>query len=467
MNAWNWIMPATILLGLLVTSARGDDAARIGSRLEPFVDDFLIERMEGVELQLQHPVPRETVITFDAPWEGDTSAYVTVFKDGDRYRMYYRGSGGDSGTAEVTCTAESPDGIHWTKPKLGLFEVAGTKENNVVWIVKGGHAFVPFKDTNPSAKPDETYKAVAPTSGDAKGAVLYTYVSRDGYHWKQLGTEPIITDGKFDSQNLAFWDAERKEYVCYYRDYRNSTREIKRSTSKDFVRWTPGEWVTYNLAPEQYYTNAIIPYFRAPHIYVGFPKRFVLDRKAVESHRFPGVSDGVFISSRDGLVFHKWPQGFHRPGLDQENWTDRNNMAAWGILELTPGETSIYYSQHYRHPTNGMVRTTIRTDGFVSVHAGSKAGEMVTKPLVFDGKELVINYSTSAVGGVQVEIQDADGKPVSGFALDDCPVIYGDEIERVVKWKSGSDVSSLAGKPIRLRFKMTDADLYSMRFRKS
>ncbi|MCX6374748.1 MAG: hypothetical protein NTU88_01695 [Armatimonadetes bacterium] len=139
-------------------------------------------------------------------------------------------------------------------------------------------------------------------------------------------------------------------------------------------------------------------------------------------------------------------------------------MAAWGILELKPGEISIYYSQHYRHPTNGIVRTTIRTDGFVSVHAGSKAGEMVTKPLTFEGKELVINYSTSAVGGVQVEIQDAEGKPVSGFALDDCPVIYGDEIERVVKWKSGSDVSSLAGKPIRLRFRMTDGDLYSMRF---
>jgi len=467
MNAWNWVMPTTILLGLLVTLARGDDAVRIGSRLEPFVDDFLIERMDGVELQLQHPILRETVITFDEPWEGDTSAYVTVFKDGDKYRMYYRGSSGDSGHEEVTCTAESADGIHWTKPKLGLFEVAGTKENNIVWIVSGGHAFAPFKDPNPSAKPDELYKAVAPSKGDANAAVLNAYVSPDGYHWQQLGTAPIITDGKFDSQNLAFWDAERKEYVCYYRDYRNSTREIKRSTSKDFIHWTPGEWVTYNLAPEQYYTNAITPYFRAPHIYVGFPKRFVLDRKAVESHPNPGVSDGVFISSRDGLVFHKWPQAFHRPGLDQENWTDRNNMAAWGILELTPGEISIYYSQHYRHLTNGMVRTTIRTDGFVSVHAGSKAGEMVTKPLTFEGKELVINYSTSAVGGVQVEVQDADGKPISGFALDDCPVIYGDEIERVVKWKSGSDLSSLAGKPIRLRFRLSDADLYSMRFRKS
>ena len=463
----NW-MSALFVIALSVaalSAGQCTDAIKIGSRLEPFVDDCLIEKMIGVELQLQHPIRHEEVIRFDAPWEGDTSAYVTIFKDGDKYRMYYRGSGGDPAHEEVTCTAESTDGIHWTKPKLGLFEVAGGKQNNVVWVVKGGHAFVPFKDTNPAAKPGEVYKAVAPTTGDAKGAVLNAYVSSDGYHWKQLGSEPIITDGKFDSQNLAFWDAERGEYVCYYRDYRNSTREIKRATSKDFVHWTPGEWVTYNLAPEQYYTNAITPYLRAPHIYVGFPKRLLLGRKAIESHKFDGVSDGVFISSRDGLVFHKWREAFLRPGLDWQNWTDRNNMAGWGIFELTPGEISIYHSQHYRHPTNGMVRATIRTDGFVSVHAGGEEGEMLTKPLVFDGKELVINYSTSAVGGVRVEIQGEDGKPIPGFALDDCLVIYGDEIERVVKWKSGSDVSALAGKPVRLRFGLLDSDLFSLRFR--
>lgn len=465
MSLWNPLVMMIVLCAVMSTAAKADDTIRIGSRLEPFVDDYLIEKMDGVELQLQHPVRREEVIRFDAPWEGDTSAYVTIFKDGAKYRMYYRGSSGNSGLMETTCTAESTDGIHWTKPKLGLFEVAGTKENNVVWVVKGGHAFTPFKDPNPDARTDERYKAVSPLSGDGKTNILNAYVSPDGYHWKQLGTQPIITDGNFDSQNVAFWDAERKEYACYYRAYRNGTREIKRATSKDFVHWNPGEWVTYNLAPEQYYTNAITPYFRAPHICVGFPKRLVLGRKAIAVHPFDGVSDGVFISSRDGLVFHKWMEAFLRPSLDQENWTDRNNMAAWGIFELKQGEISVYYSEHYRHPTNGMVRTTIRTDGFVSVHAGGKTGEMVTKTLVFDGKELVINYSTSAAGGIQVEVQGADGKPIPGLTQDDCPVIFGDEIERVVTWKSGSSLSSLAGKPVRLEFKMTDADLYSIRFR--
>lgn len=454
------------LSAILLTGVNAQDAINIGTRLEPFVDDYLIQEMDGVRLMLHNPVVREKVFSFDAPWEGDTSAYVTVFHDGQKYRMYYRGSSGKSEHPEFTCVAESTDGIRFTRPNLGIHEFNGSKQNNIVWMVQGGHAFSPFKDTNPAAKPEEQYKAVAPMNEQGSGNALFAYTSPDGYHWKQIGDKPIISEGAFDSHNLAFWDGNRGEYVCYYRGYRNRLREIIRSTSKDFVHWTPGEWVEYTGAPpEQLYTNAITRHPRAPHIYVGFPKRLVLQRKAIEAHPIDGVSDGVFMSSRDGLNFHRWPEAFLRPGLDQDNWTDRNVMAAWGIFELTPGEISIYYSQHYRHATAHMVRTTVRTDGFVSVNAGYGGGEFVTRPIVFEGKELVINYSTSAPGEIAVEVQDASGKAVPGFALDDCPPIYGDRIERVVKWKGGSDLSSLAGKQVKLRVKMKDADLYSVRFR--
>ncbi len=437
----------------------------IGTRLEPFVDDYLIEKMDGVRLMLHSPVVREKVFGFDAPWEGETSAYVTVLHDGEKYRMYYRGSSEINKHPEFTCVAESTDGIRFTRPNLGLFEFNGSKENNIVWMAQGGHAFTPFVDTNPNAKPDERFKAVAPLNAAGKGNALFAYTSPDGYHWKRIGDKPVITEGGFDSQNLAFWDDERGEYVCYFRGWRR-VRDILRSTSRDFVTWSKPEWLSYTGAPaEDLYTNAITRYPRAPHIYVGFPKRLVPGRKAVESHPIDGVSDGVFMSSRDGLNFHRWPEAFLRPGLDRNNWTDRNIMAAWGVFELTPGEISIYYSQHYRHATAHMVRATVRTDGFVSVNAGYGGGEFVTKPLTFAGKELVINYSTSAPGEVRVEIQDASGQAVPGFALDDCPPIYGDRIERVVKWKGGSDVSSLAGKPVRLRVKMKDADVYSLRFR--
>ena len=108
--------------------------------------------------------------------------------------------------------------------------------------------------------------------------------------------------------------------------------------------------------------------------------------------------------------------------------------------------------------------TTLRLDGFVSAFGPMKGGELITKPLKFAGSKLTLNFSTSAAGSVRVEIQDAGGTAIEGFALADCPDVFGDAIERTVTWKGGADVSALAGRPVRLRFQLKDADLYSFRF---
>jgi hypothetical protein len=106
----------------------------------------------------------------------------------------------------------------------------------------------------------------------------------------------------------------------------------------------------------------------------------------------------------------------------------------------------------------------LRLDGFVSVSAPMSGGELLTKPITFTGNKLQLNFATSAAGSIQVEIQDAEGKPVPGFTLADAEPQFGDSIERAVTWKNGSDVSTLAGKAVRLRFVMKDADLYALQF---
>jgi hypothetical protein len=58
-----------------------------------------------------------------------------------------------------------------------------------------------------------------------------------------------------------------------------------------------------------------------------------------------------------------------------------------------------------------------------------------------------------------------DGAGLPGFALADAVEQVGDEIERVVRWKAGSEVGRLAGMPVRLRFVLKDADLFALRFR--
>jgi hypothetical protein len=78
---------------------------------------------------------------------------------------------------------------------------------------------------------------------------------------------------------------------------------------------------------------------------------------------------------------------------------------------------------------------------------------------------LTFNFSTSAGGSIRVELQDETGRPIPGFALADCDETFGDTLERIVTWKGKSDVSALAGKPVRIRMTLCDADVYSMRFR--
>ena len=456
----------------------------IGSRLELFVDHYLIGNLKDAQLRLNSPIPREVVFNFDKPWEGGLSAYVSILKDGDQYRMYYRG-GGDL-VREYTCLARSKDSIQWERPKLGLIEFEGSKDNNIIWTGKDkayceSHNFSPFIDRNPTAKPDQRYKAV--TLGRIKTAtekknVLLALVSADGIHWKKLRDEPIITEGAFDSHNTAFWDTVRSQYVCYLRAGQKGKKSVARTTSKDFIHWTTPELLDFgDTEPEHLYTNGIVPYFRAPHIYLGFPLRFIHpnDRNKIglEQRKTDGFSDAFFMSSRDGLHWDRtFMEAFIRPGPDPANWggAHGNTTPSWGIVPASDHEIAIYWADHYdNYPKKDLIprlwRGTVRTDGFISVNFPYRGGEMVTRPLLFEGKSLVINYATSAPGSVKVEIQDPAGKPMPGFALADCIEFWGDEIERIVAWKGGHDVSKLAGKPVRLRFVMHDADLYSIRFR--
>lgn len=136
------------------------------------------------------------------------------------------------------------------------------------------------------------------------------------------------------------------------------------------------------------------------------------------------------------------------------------------LLLCMPNELSIYVSEGCWTGTSAQLRRyMLRIDGFASVQATMSGGEWVMKPIEFAGKELVINFSTSAAGSIRIEIQDEAGKPIDGFALADCPELFGNSIERTVGWKNGTDVSSISGKPVRLRFVLKDADLYSFRFR--
>jgi hypothetical protein len=275
-----------------------------------------------------------------------------------------------------------------------------------------------------------------------------------------------MTQGAFDSLNLSFWDERGQNYRCYSRYFDEGVRAIQSCASPDFVHWAQP---VPNLYPkgtpkEHFYTNGTKPCPGAPHFYLSFPKRFVPNRKKFPDHKEPGVSDAVFMSSRDGTNWDRtFLEAWVRPGLDERNWTQRSNMPAWGIVQLDPKEFSMYISEHYQWPDNRLRRITVRRHGFASVHAGAQGGEFTTRPLTFAGKHLILNYSTSAAGSIQVEIQDEQGRPIEGKSLNDMVPLYGDELDAAIGWKSGNDLSRLIGKPVRFRFVLKDADFFSLR----
>jgi hypothetical protein len=333
-----------------------------------------------------------------------------------------------------------------------------------------------------------------------------------------MSDAPIITDGAFDSQNLAFWDAERGEYRAYWRYFDSGTpekpyegvRSIRTATSKDFLKWENYADLHYPDAPPTHlYTNQVKPYYRAPHLLIGFPVRYIerelkgtlIDSRgkaspekinqwspsmkalpefehrklrASASERYgTAVTETLIMASRDGVNFKRWEEAFLPPGIEREGtWHYGHQYVGWQLVETksdmagAPNELSLYAVESYwTGNSSSLRRYTLRIDGFVSAYAPMSGGELVTKPLVFSGQRLTLNFASSAAGGIEVELQDASGRPLSGFTLADCPPIFGDTLERPVTWTGGADLKSLAGRAVRIRFVLRDADLYSYQFK--
>lgn len=466
--------------------------ADIGARLELFVDEWLIEERRGVAMKLHAPLRKEIVMRFDKPWEGISSAFSTVIQEKDKIRLYYRGSshlGEDGKPGEdtwFTCYAESTDGIHFTRPNLGQIEFAGDKNNNIIWK-EGliGHNFAPFVDDAPNVPSDELYKAI----GGKKGKI-FGLISGDGITWNYKQNEPVMSGGSgYDSLNTMMWDPNKQAYICFSRmkppklvGEAHALKALAVSTSTDFCKWGQRQFFQYSdMKPlsnptDNYYTNSIILCPEAEHIYLGFPMRFVRNR-SIESKlnanswqrksTNEAVSDTIFISSRDGILWDRtFGEAWCRPGRDIDNWTQaRSGIVSKGCVQLAPDEFTFYIHEALNKEGNRLRRMTIRKHGFGSVHAGYETGEFVTRPILFKGGKLIVNYSTSAAGYIRAELLDESGRcPLPGFTLNDMDPVYGDEIEGLLEWKDGADPRIWEGKPVRLRIQMKDADLFSLKW---
>lgn len=464
---------------------------KIGSDRQLFIDDLFFASAKNVHLQM-NPAQKtgEENVVRDKPWESATLNWCNVMDDDGKYRMWYECYDIDGWpTADDTsfCYAESKDGIHWTKPELGLFEYQGSKQNNILFrqIGEGDyrsrvHGVCVFKD--PTAPPDQRYKGVSqgnftrePGIQTSWGGMMYNKIagmySPDGIHWTRY-PKSIICEFA-DSQDSGFWDDQLKKYVVYGRVC-SLGRVVGRSESSDFKEFKPLEPVLQanekDPADSDLYNPAALKYPFAPNIYFLFPSLF---------QHGPQTLDIRLAVSRDGIHWTYPQQEKAFIPLGKKGEFDCGSLyMGHGILRVG-NEIWQYYGgarvnhaegelENIRQPGNSRVlsRVISRLDGFVSVEAGSEAGEFITPPLEFQGNILQLNVKVREGGEVRVALLDENNQPIERRTLEDCLPIKGDNVNLTVMWKTDGDVSKRAGMPTRLQFQIKNASLYAFQFAK-
>ena len=270
------------------------------------------------------------------------------------------------------------------------------------------------------------------------------------------------------------------------------------SDSGDFVRWSPPVLI---LAPDERDDETVEERITEDLEAGVFKENYPEDHRAEFYHMCGFPYEGIYLGFLDVFyaAFEFYRKGgleCHQGGNDEIQMTMSGNLIHWErvgdrkpvISNGQPGdwdrswkstvnlpiivadELLIYYfgsnTDHggARFParTNGIGLATLRLDGFVSVDAGRSMGTLTTKPLLVENRMLEVN--TQAVrGSVVVEILDETGKAIEGFKSADCDVFSGDSVCHKVTWKDDSDISSLKGRIVKLRFYLENAKLYCFR----
>lgn len=463
-------------------------AINIGTRREPLWDYTLVDKEKTTAtLSVNRPERKECVFKADKYWEGDGGTYVCIVKDEDGYKFYYDGNGRFpynpytlklNENCIVSCLVKSRDGIHFERENFGIFG-----DTNIVLKdpMEPRCGFMVFKDESPDCLPEERYKGVQRIEkggGEfAKSGALATYVSPDGIHF----TEKCITideQGKFDSANVAFYDKEDGLYKIIHRDFEEGeVRALRFRTSKDFKIWDDRGFFRYDDGKVfQMYTNNVQKYSRAPHIYIGLPVRYVERLKWNENYdylpdkeyraskcyepNYPrwglALTDALFMCSRDGVNWHRFDEAFADGGYERHgNWLYGDSYFAYGMID-GDDEHYLYTFEKGNGEACEIWRHTIRFDGFASFKAPYSGAELTTKQFVFEGDELSINFRTSAAGSIYAEITDDDGNSAKSIE------IFGNNVDRRVKFDK--PLSEFSGKNVTMKFKMRDAEIYSLKF---
>ncbi len=454
----------------------------IDSKWQLFLDDFIIARATGFSRIVHHPRACGVVIPADKPWE--TAGAVPIFverRDDGSFFAYYSARWWDCDRGKTLkgfendrahhifsgiAYAESPDGIHWNKPSLGLVEspsktdwkknapfpspIGTTKDNNLGVPI----AFITNLSKYGNVKEPSKRYAIRLAGPTGTGVGCSWKHSPRGYfiekipdfltdrNWQE---KLIYSGGNFNPRRhlLHFWDNVNEEWVAIEQGLIGNwlpSREIARFASKDLINWY-AQSVLYpdpeDLHRQDCYEEAmLLRPFCAEGIVFGLLSWFHSDRthpqggptghpNCLLSCR-KGTNEMRITISRDGgktwdrtVSRTSWiPHGTEQDSYDRlvidclpsirvgnEDWFYATVINGDHLCIRCNTKQTPYY--HNRLPKAQIALYTQKHNRYVSLTAHNHKEIFITKPIIIDGDTLQLNVDASR-GNVRIAIASAE-----------------------------------------------------------
>ena len=463
-----------------------DWPVKIDTTRQLFIDDYLIASSKGLTRRVHQVTkhPSNPLISPDKPWEGTGCVWQRVLWDrqNKRFRMWYGGLSLFTLPSGVqvrrpTCYAESKDGIHWVKPELGLHEYNGSKANNIV-ILTGALAGI-FEDPS-----DPTHRFKGLVWHDwrvRKGAPppegYYLFTSPDGIHWTQQRQEPVALNQNRDQPGIGDtsslrWDSRLKKYIGDTKILFRHPRTMRcrgMMESDDLIHWTRLRMTLYpdalDAADSQIYG----------HIGFVYESMWVGLVRVMHTHRVPNSFKQTTVeltASRDGRHWTRVGKREEFLPLGKPDGWDPHYQDPCTPPILVGDDLWFYYRsvplcsprsdpKALKRRVHRIGLATIRRDRFVSLDAGEKPGQVVTRPLTFKGTSLYVNAHVSPGGYLKAELQDAAGKPLPRHSLGRCKPVTGDTLKAKIAWEGSRAIQRPAGGPLRVAFELKNAQVFA------
>lgn len=476
-----------------------------------FVDDDLIAHMSNLRRTCHtaqdHPA---SPVLVDSWGE-------YIYPDPEHgYRMYYMSKG------SLAHVAYSRDGLAWSRPELGIVDVAALGErfasgpNNVVADAQLHGMFYEPSETDPSRRwklisTNKNYRPrwLAPGSDQpAKPVTAYKImVSPDGYRWRDEAETNLMRSLSIDFRApyqrptgtgdvlQVQWDPKARTYIANIKqtigpDLRltpvyHAGRAIAMSESDDLIHWSTPRYYAYPDAedaklPGMYgvYEANGFPYESMWFNFLSMTSYEPADPELRQARRLEPNRPYIkrnwirLAASRDGRHYHYF--GDRTPLIPHSDTPQRLahynrmvNLINVGGPVVHDDELWFYHIANtidgpkleWKYSTR---LATLRRDGFASLDAGIEPGTVITRPFVFTGGgNLFINAKTASNGYVRASVVEEDGSPIAGFGEEDSVAFQGDSTRKALVWKNAATLGSLKKRYVRLALHVQQGALFS------